>query len=880
MCDKQLQRRVADNVNSGFEAGRTTLFTGATLMPVNRPSSVRTTPKFASQSSKLSDTVVAVKNNVLAPLSVDGMTDSHDSVRLERARALFASVRFAGELSHRSAQGQTPAVEPALELGSEVFVANSTMHPMWNAMSEGQAMANPAALNFNDQTVTKMVASFFSNKLRIDHLTVAEALIPDAAAYLRTFVRAAELGAAVTIDEEMWTQPWPQTLESAALLRRAANAFSVDAATIPFAGETLATALMPPEVAKPAWQPDFELASSLFNFYPSLKVATLLASHPLFAKGAERFVNGLAAPDDIAELVAGAVGTTITRTPSPVEAPELIRDRRLHQTAVVFEGFPIASGPISTNRGNNNYRNQEFDKPSNYFRHWASDDNLKEEREAYAVKWALGDYTSHLESDPEDTRPSDVLTFVARQLELDPYMANHTRNALESNTIDPRFLSAPCVPALLRLAKASSANIDTVRMADRTTSLREAANDFDWGPKPGSATDFEALVKSVVSGESSERLAALDALTGLTSDAPSFSRLMSALLPSVASGLRVLAFDTPHKPKLLSILSREPHPVALAAMAGLFLQPRPGPLSEFANALGHLSPAQQDKVVSLTEALHGLTPQLKAFALQRLAETPPSFDDFEVRLAVATTVGSAQLTTEAIAQLYQASSDQNPSATLRALVEAAYLTGKGANLATFLKSGLLQGTFTREALDFALSGGLNTGVAPEAHDEVLHAMEALEAADPITEGAALEAVTRAVIQHSEFVSPAELIRGGLAALYERDCITVAPLNEVETHLGSVPGAAMGDGRSVTARLGITEAAPLDVFELARTKPALARRLELFKARTELALQGTDADTFVEAAAQASLDWLATETSLSPQLNDSLAAHLSSWALSR
>jgi hypothetical protein len=812
------------------------------------------------------------------PRYPDGMDEAEAS--RERARTLLASLRQ----SNVSRAPLEPTVDPlAPERAAAVGERDYdyyTWQPARNMMVNGLPVKDAAALKLNDYGCQRLVEDLGS-RLEAAYLGPQTSLAPDALILLRSVVRAAERGVRVDVWPDVWQKNWPVTSEMVALLQRATAAFGLEPEAVPFAGTTLAGYLLartPIEtVSGEADVSRFDVAQSVLNFYPSLRVAQQLASAEALAPGVIDFVHGLALPSDVVTLVENAVSESLFSSelkppegPTPAAPPLWPYADRRDSADGEYQGFVVGSGPLSVDNGNfttdygNQYRDSFAGNPVGFFGQFASDDNLR----------TITDYGYELGWLGYNAPPEDIVAFAARRCELDDSHSFMVRKGLYGDALNSQYRTDPCVPALIRLAKAVQGNLDEIFMADRVTTLRQRANELGLNAevRPPDEKRLAETLKAVAEGAPSARLAALAELTSTAPDAPGLSEVIGGLLPSVAAGT-LLPIDAPsEQSSLMAALTKERHPLTVAALAGVFLPPGSLPLNQLRNSM--LSQLFTEDMANVAHAwaggLQGLTPKLKHFVLEPLAQTPPGLWACEARLAVAREA-------EPWSDLYTFWQKKNPAAILSAMVAFGELTGRVAEVDTFIEQGLQEERIKPGDAASARAHALSLGTASRAQQDVSRAVEALAQADVLTRAAKLHDVVEAVMRQSSQGSPRDLIRLALTELYAKDLATVAALGDVDA-ASVVEPKAFVDKRTVAQRLGASRPR-LDLDALARSQPALAKKLKTLKAQLELQHSAADAEAFEAAVVAAGERWL-VNSPVESSLKASLLEHLSTWATAR
>ncbi len=320
------------------------------MPPLSKPDASTSSPRdavlrFARPATQVTRPV-AIEGRALVPSPSDGMADA--DARLERARTLLASLRYTGESAQPERLNWPPAVRGAIapEASAPVGVANyefRQFEPLHLAIADNRQVSRADLLALNDDAAKAMVTEFFGNRLHGRELGPGTCLAPQALVQLRNFIRAAELGLAVTVHPSVWSKDWPATPEVAALLLRAARAFEVPDESIVVGGRALS------ELNRREVTPALDLGRSLLNFYPSLKVGKLLGQEPLLAPGVASFVASLKLPADIEHLVRDAVGEQVF---SAVAGDgERTQARPVTRAHVVAEGPPKLDDALADERG-------------------------------------------------------------------------------------------------------------------------------------------------------------------------------------------------------------------------------------------------------------------------------------------------------------------------------------------------------------------------------------------------------------------------------------------------------------------------------------------------------------------------------------------------
>jgi hypothetical protein len=757
----------------------------------------------------------------------------------------------------------------------------------WNAdfrqLHENLILGKPVYQRFlalDDPHTQTMVAQFYHNTLHGTYLGPGTTLAPEALTQLRNFVRAAELGNPVQVMPDVWLKDWPATTEVAALLLRAVDAFELNPKHITLGGRSLAAIADGRRDPKPESTPEpidvlgidagFDPIQSVLNFYPSFETAKQLAQHPVLASGVESFVDSLGIPADVAPVIDQIVNIQVGRRLHPETPPTEYADRRVEELGLI-QGFSIATGPLSTDSDDRskylNFVPYHYNK-AGYFRDLAIDENLS--RIGEQSLWSLHDLKAHLSQTP----PEHLIEFVARRLELDDSQATKVRTEVTTDFVGGAFGTDDCVPALLRLARASRSDIDRITMNDGS-SLRQRALAIGLRPQVRTALDINSLF-SAATQSTGDRIQALTRLTSTSLDAPAFDEIMKRLLPLIeANALEPISFDARSGDELVAALINETHPLAIAAFVGLFLAPTAEALTALKNRLPALSETEFHALSERITQIHQLSPKLRGYALAGLAQNPPALREVEMKLNV---LKHAPFTAESVAEAARVSEDLG--GVLRTMFEVARLTGASEALSQFVQTALQNDGIRPSDLFYALANddGAPSEASAEAREraygEVLAATTAVRQADVVTQGSALHDVVTAVLANASVLPPAELVRAALASLYAEDIQTVAPLGSVEAQSGDVKGAGFIDGRSLVGRLNVA-ARTLDLT----SHPLLAQKLELLKARIEIQHATDDTSSFAQAAVKATTTWLQQQT-VDSSFEAAVIEHIEEWAASR
>ncbi len=161
--------------------------------------------------------------------------------------AVFGNTALSNTALSSTAFAATRArTEPAKTIGTRTNVYRGEKearlayigfaHPLWNQITHGVSLTHELA--FDDAGVLSFTANFAR---RFDPSLFKYAAPGTKVALLRIFARAAELEQPVAhLDEERLNRViWPQTGETARVLRRVADAYGLDEQKIKFADSTL-----------------------------------------------------------------------------------------------------------------------------------------------------------------------------------------------------------------------------------------------------------------------------------------------------------------------------------------------------------------------------------------------------------------------------------------------------------------------------------------------------------------------------------------------------------------------------------------------------------------------------------------------------------------
>jgi hypothetical protein len=836
----------------------------------------RTQPAFVRSRSTNEGKVssVEMQGRALAPRFVDGLDEN--SARRERAQVLLATLRAtdlrpAEVRPHPTDAPKAP--EPSVEVGSYGFDATELQTAL-RCIALSRTVDDAEVFELDDDGVTDLVCDLLMNELKGSDLGPNSSLTPDAIALFRCVVRAAEKGEPVNIAAEVWSKRWPQDAATAALLHRAANAFDVRPADIPFGGETLASYLRPKqpfEAREMHRGPELDIARSLLNFYPSLQVAQMLAAEESLAAGVTAFVSRLSLPGDVRPLVQAAVGVEAPPESDEAKAPAGVertyRDRNT-STPGEYQGFVVATGPLSTD-GSGKFDYQTDAK--GYFRLFATDQNLR------SINLSLPDFEwSGFEEDwknyPE--YPVDIVSFNARRLELSSTVDESVKEELYGDALNVLYRTDACVPGLLRLAKAANADLDRILMSNGTTTLRQRAKTLGLRVEPQPKKALSAQIRAVCEGTPATRLATLKQL--MSPDGPSVGEFIEGLLPSIEAGsVKPIAAGAKQVETLVSCLMAEEDPLTLAALASLFVRPASPALESLEERMlaKGFSDDDVETTMTLVPLLQKLPAPMKRWVLEPLAKNPPELADFEVAAAVAS---SAPFDTTKLLSLYKKWAEVNAGGALRAIVDIGHRTERSAEVAGFLAQGLEVGLLNEVDTQYALAGEAGAPLRAEAVTATKQSLAALAQADLVTRSAAVDAFVSTVRGYAAVTSSTELICHALVELYERDLDTVMALSEIEST--SLHGSAFTDWRPVRARIGSKSDFTFEA--LIREQPALAHQVEMLKSRVELQHLGAEASELADAAETAGQQWLARTPSVDAAYAAAVLDHLSRWALNR
>lgn len=737
------------------------------------------------------------------------------ALQLARAKALLEVLRTARDpnaVTPKVTAGRPVDAEPSRSVGSSVY-SPATYKAQWRDVNDGKAPVSD--IEFTDSGVEALVSGYYNGRLSTygyrrdgdsyDHATLA---------YIRTFVRAKELGLDVELvdSQTFWSEGWPVNDEAAALLKRAANAFEVAAHDIPYAGSTLdqyrltsarpALAAAQPAKSKPRQEYDFE--TSLINYHPGMRLVRLLSDDGRFHAGVHAFIKQSQFPHDLRAFL----GTRYPQPPPTAPATEggypftphnepaagPVRDRR---PSGASEGaWVLAEGPLSVaaNPYPRSKRVFEWKVDGSLLATWATDANLIELARTKVDHWDVLKMPTRL-FDPQPPL-LDVVNMTARRLELHSNPGLVGRENLEhllraELTADSREMAL----ALMRLAKALELPLDQARVKGPTgeiTTLAERARELRLPRWPRTdRIDAARVVHSLADASLSlnERVGAFESLQKVDPAAPSFREVITATRQALARGeLRPFewaSLSDEQQTRLLDALVTDSHSGVTAVLAGLFLRGGTEALLQKMQSLGIDRPAFW---VDFTKQLQGLSPAEALFVTEDAALPSADFSSFSFRMALAS---SQVLDQGALEKLIGRWSRPSRVRATRIAVEWSMMRGPE------------QLALTREYLRYATGIGLLKadqlavileGRGPAVLDaEALNGLEALAhavvKAPPAHQAQALDALTQAVMSANSMASENEIVAQLLLRLHQSEFDRVMPLALADQELGGVEAKA-------------------------------------------------------------------------------------------
>lgn len=811
-----------------------------------------------------------------------------------------APPRTRGGGSTRPERLEQVPIEPAGPVGTATYTSTNDVAANWGTISNDQPAADPTRLTFNDATVQRAITEYFGTTLSSDRVGRKRDVLPDAVEFLRNFVRAAELGTPITISSDFWSsKTWPVDPKTAALLRRAAQAFGVAETSIPYAGSTLAEFRVPASRRGTAsfGTSSLDIEQSLLNLYPSLGVAKLLGENDALAGGVAAFVDSLELPEEILPFVENAIGQGLSGTASssggdttPRSVQEIPWVERSRGNADgEYQGFAVATGPIATTSSMDGYTYSQAhnNDPVSFFRTAATDENILNHQVQGYTGWDLNGWQTYLRSG--GATPADVVNFTARRLETYSSAASwmpQTKSTLLNGTASHIFLTDECVPALLRLAKVCEVDLNAVRLANGKT-LRERATELKLFSKKETKSELlpSSPLSSEMGGTTAERLDGLTAFTGRGEDALSFGELVAHLTDLSSKGELVRfewpSLDDSQREQLLDAVTADQHPGAAAVLAGLLVPSMPADaqeaLRERLDGFWQYSwGGDAGTWVENAARLSRLDDPARTWVVEGLDETPPDFALLPLRLDLAE---RKTLTLPRVQELFGEWQFQDPAGALRTIVEFANLgDDRRVNaVRKFLEQGLDEGTLNVADVHHAMSEGRGRLFIEDAMAKVHGAMAQVQSADVVTRDAAVAALIDGVEAVSRLVPPDEVVSLALRHLYEADLEHIAPLSEVESRLGTVKPEPFVDPTPIVERVGASRSTAN--FEgLAVQNPRLAHEVELIKTRLLLGLDESAALELPARAEQAASALFDRHPKLDDPTRETILAHLKSWVV--
>ena len=775
-----------------------------------RPSHLQAAPKVDARQAERElppHDVVLSKRALSFDRNVDGLGPE---LQLSRARTVLGFLRYALEpeaLEPLQPAREEARVEPeaAEPIGEAAYQDVNTFQTNWDAIEYGRPAVHPARMRFNDQTVQKFISEFKDNVLSVNTLTLT---IPteDTVLLLKNYVRARELGSNILVLDpaSVWSLEWPVNVETAAILRRAAEAFNVDERDIAFGGATLddyrvlVDAAAPESLrAEPERRQLFDLLGTLRNYYPSLEVAQVLAAQPELQEGVRDFLERSRGPRDIQRLASRLLKLD-TPVEHPVDAPvsqprlqelpPLVDRRQADPTAgeIILPSGPLAeSSPPGVD-----YQSLYETDHHAYFVTAATDENLKRLKGG----WVLRHWMSDLNRRRKPVDVGEIANFIARHIEVGKPTPNDLAEALNSLVSSQSPLIArndSDVLPLLRLAKVFDRAPETISIRRRDGSLSTLA---EWAaelnlprhrsppppdPSPAVATFSLTAPKTIT-----EKLAALQWLQGTDATSPAFSQVLEAArLLLDTQGLAPLdwhALSATRRRMLVKALCSDQHPAAAAMLTGLFTRNAADGVAEQLMAQG-TPPAQAATWAGHAKALEALDP-----AQQRFVTGALDFEHLPLRLELAKTEA---LTPQALSTMYGRWSPRGEAETLRALADWALLKGGAAKVAVqdFFNDGFARGLLSGASIGEALHGPRGEALNPPGSmASLLKVAQTLVRASSDERPQAVASLEAALRATAPFIPRAQLVSWLLSTLHEEELSQVLALDLADTELGGVP----------------------------------------------------------------------------------------------
>jgi hypothetical protein len=743
-----------------------------------------------------------------------------DDLRTERARVVWASFRNAAPPEPVLAPHGVFA-ERTEEVGLTAF-AEVPYRQLVSDLQQGQELDALSHVALNDEGTKQLAETLFAR--RVDASSLGAKLGSANLVLFRNLIRAAELGVSIEVKPDVWQRKWPATPEVAALLLRAARAFGVAPADIPFAHGTLDLYAAREPAPQAPRRSTFDYATSLFNFYPTFRLAKTLSKQHHFALGVEAFIHSLKLPADILPTVCTIVGTV---KPFALATGLQPLPQQLYQGMAVVPAEPISIHETTGQTKHEDYINSHL--PNHYFRIEASDRNLRILNQT-AAPLELNSFLGRL----REELPQSVLTFAARRVELEredggERLKNELHQQLigldASSMLDAFYRTPACVPALVRLARACGVDLTKVSMADNS-SLRQAATALGL-----EANADGSVIPLTRYHEFTIHEGPLSLLNG---DARDFRDLFYSepekFFSTWASDQNIENIDMLNMAIPLGLHERDPGapPVDTLPWVARWLE-----------LLTRNYGVESRKVTSQQQEIRDNMGRLSD--RYRTDECVPGL----LRLAKACN-----------ADLDSIKMDDNRT-TLR---ERATSLGFAASQTT------ASTTDQSEPQEQLSTAGFNESVVA-----VTQALQDIEAADVVTLPTAIDAAVTQLSNLPSSVDTTALVCQSLTNLYFRDTQRVASLNEAETMLGPIKAEAFVDSSPLSGRLGRGHL---------RVSPEFEHKLTAIKNRVSLLYHGADEETLLAATRHEAAEWLSTQPDVDQAASAAIMNHLMAWASSR
>lgn len=629
-----------------------------------------------------------------------------------------------------------------------------------------------------------------------------------------------------------------------------------------------------------------DIERSLTNLYPSLGVARLLGQHEALQGGVADFLKSLDVPEAILSHVKRAVlefevdGSPSIRRASPEGDGE-------------YQGFRVATGPLveSASISGIEYRSTFYkdETRSIFFRTAATDENLMlPEVQAFGgwnlVSWHHG-----------GTTPSDIINFTARRLEIYPNGASHieARSALldrKVRTGGRMFFSDECVPALLRLAKACSADLDAIVLDDGKT-LRQRATELKLFA-PGNEEDLAGRETSALSSTfratTDERLDALAAWLGEDDEVSALGNLVAHAKELSARGelgrFDWSALSVDQRDALVDVLTSVDQLDGVPVLAGILVTSWPkaarDALRDQIESEWNLDVTEDaDTWVDRAKRFSALSDDARTRVLEGLEESSPDFPLFPLRLELAERKTLKLPYLEALFAEYE---EHDAAGTLRLFAEAAGTGDERSVNAVrrFFVQGLEDGTLEQADVQHALSDGRwGRLFTDRSLKEVDAAVEEVRKADVVTREAAVATLVEKLQGVSPVFSKGPVVSSALHSLYEDDLKHIAPLSEAASRVGTTRAEPFTDLIPFTERVASGQL-DTNIEGLAMQNPRLAHEVEVLKMRLVVTLDESTAADLPVRVEQAAYQLLERWPNLDEATQNLIASHLQSWAVDR